>query len=222
MSRLEQKRSARHIRVAKTKHDRFVSAYLKNVYPNQYAEAELQYEKLNRKYPTKRDLTKTTEYLKLSTGYDTFVEYYRAQSAERAQKPEKKNTTQEMCISLEIPLMDKHDINVTTLCQKADESLLIPEDVYTDLVTELTKDPELYNIFHNFQDCLEEEQQVIPGPVPQEEQQVIPGPVPQEEQQVIPGPVPQEEQVKELDEIVHELFQGGQTPLENELSCLGY
>ena len=145
MDRTAQKRKARQARSANVRHDRLVAAYLKKKYPEEYAEAERYYDQLNDKYPHKRDLIKTAEFLQFSTGYSTFIEYYRMRS--NHQKPKEKAHTVEDNMSLQIPLMDSEDVCTTKLLEKADQALAIPDDVYDNIVSELRKDPQLHTIF---------------------------------------------------------------------------
>ena len=233
MNRTEQKRTARHILAIKTRHDRLVTAYIRNKYPIEYEEAELYYQNLNLKYPNKRDLTKTTDFLHFTTGYGSFIDYYRA----RAEDEKTKNITQETHtvednMSLRIQLMDNDDVSTAKLCEKADESLAIPEDVYNSLISKLAKDPQLYSIFNgmsvdNSQQPLEQQQFDETtrelGLSPEHQQQVdeiihqlelsqdqqteviIPGPVSHQQQQMetnIAGPVSHQQQ---FDEIIQEL-----------------
>ena len=145
MDRTAQKRAARHVRAVSSRHDRLVTAYLKKKYPEAYDEADRYYNTLNLKYPDKRDLTKTAEFLQFSTGHSTFIEYYRTRV--KNQKAKKKAHTVEDNMTLQIPLMDSEDVCTTKLFEKADQALAIPDDVYDDIVSELRKDPQLYSIF---------------------------------------------------------------------------
>ena len=191
MDRTAQKRVARHIRSVSARHDRLVTAYLKKKYPEAYDEADRYYNTLNLRYPDKRDLTKTAEFLQFSTGHSTFLEYYRTRV--KNQKPKKKKAhTVEDNMTLQIPLMDSEDVTTTKLFEKADETLTIPDDVYDDIVSELRKDPQLYSIFDETtqQPNLSHEQQFA-------------------------------EAMEELEEILPELFDQTafeQSPLEEELS----
>ena len=197
MDRTTQKRKARQVRSANARHDRLVAAYLKKKYPEEYAEAERYYNQLNDKFPYKRDLIKTADFLQFSTGYSTFIEYYRMRSKPKEKpKPKEKAHTVEDNMSLQIPLMDSEDVCTTKLVEKADQALAIPDDVYDNIVSELRKDPQLYTIFDETtqQHNLSHEQQF-------------------------------EEVIEELDELLPQLFDQTafeKTPLEEELSNLTY
>ena len=234
MNRKEQKRTARHILAIRTKHDRLVTAYIRNKYPKVYEEVEQYYQTLNLKYPNKRDLTKTTDFLHFTTGYGSFIDYYRARAEDEKKKKDitQETHTVEDNMSLRIQLMDNDDVNMIKLCEKPDESLPIPEDVYNSLISELAKDPQLYSIFNgmsvdNSQQPLEQQQFDETtrefGLSPEDQQQVdeivrqlelsqdqqteviIPGPVSHQQQQMetnIAGPVSHQQQ---FDEIIQEL-----------------
>ena len=209
MDRTTQKRKARHARSANARHDRLVTAYLKKKYPEAYDEAERYYNTLNLRYPTKRDLTKTADFLQFSTGYSTFIEYYRMRSKDQKQK--KKAHTVEDNMTLQIPLMDSEDVCTTKLFEKADQALAIPDDVYDDIVSELRKDPQLYTIF----DETAHQAEVSQGHQVDETTQQ---PNLSHEHQFA-------EVIEELDEILPQLFDQTvfeKTPLEEELSNLTY
>ena len=203
MNRTAQKRAARHIRSVSARHDRLVTAYLKKKHPKVYEEADQYYETLNLKYPSKRDLTKTAEFLQFSTGHSTFIEYYRT----RVKNQKTKNAhTVEDNMALQIPLMDSEDVGTTKLFEKADEALAIPDDVYNNIVSELVKDPQLYSIFEK----TAHQAEVSQGHQVDETTQQ---PKVSHQQQF-------EEAIEELEDLLPQLFD--QTPLEEELSRLTY
>ena len=195
MDRVVQKRVARHARSVQSRHDRLVSAYLKKKYPKEYKEASQYYDQLNEKYPDKRDLTKTDEFLFLSTGYTSFYQKYRAQQECQKKKTGDDNQINDT-MALKIPLMEKSDVEIAVISQKIDDSLLIPEDIYNNLLASITKDPEMNAILNDIATYPEQQ-------VPEQQQQ-------QHQQQQI------DELLDELDDILPEITE--QTPLEKELS----
>ena len=227
MDRAEQKKTARKTLSVRAKHDRFITSYLQVKYPKEYEEAQQYYQQLNVQYPKKRDLTKTTEFLYLATGHRTFVQYYRQRiHAKKTKKISEKTDIVDNMV-LQIPLMnsndmdtvvleekaDESDMNTVVLEEKADESLVIPDDIYDNLIRELRNDPELYTIFNDMN--VDTSQQPLDLSQEQQIEINIPGHVSQEQQQT-------DEIISDLEASWPELFEDGQTPLENELEALDY
>ena len=158
-------------------------------------------------------MTKTTEFLYLATGYRSFTQYYRERIQVKKTKKIKEKTDISDKMVLEIPLMNNNDMNTVVLEEKADESLVISDDIYDNLIRELRNDPELYTIFNDFNVDISQQPQDL-----SQEQQIeinIPGPVSQEQQQI-------DEIISDLEGSWPELFEDGQTPLEKELMTLDY
>ena len=152
MDRLAQKRTSRHIRAIKIKHDRVIAQYVKRKHPEAYKDAERIYQMLDKKYPTKRDLTKTTEFLSHTTEYTTFDELYRDTYQKRKTKQMEKTIPGTQEIRLEIPLMSANDIG-TSRQENGDQQLsLLTQDTYSALLDELRKDPEIMKAFENIMD----------------------------------------------------------------------
>ena len=184
MDRTTQKRVARHARSINARHDRFISAYIKKKKPEEYAKVKQLYDELNKKYPTKRDLTKTDEFLYETTGYTSFYQMYRAKYESQKLEGNKQKIND---ISLKIPLMEKGDVDIAIMGEKVDESLRIPEDIYNNLLTEITNDPVMNSIFNSINIEQQQEQQQ------QEQQQQE-----QQQQEIV-------ELLQELDDILPEL-----------------
>ena len=142
MRRVEQKRLARHTRSVNNRHDRFVAAYTRAKHPQVFAEAKQYCEELNKKYSTKRDLTKTDEFLAQTTKYTSYYQMYRERHETKMKKRKPEDT-----MALQIPLMDQNQVDIVIMGEKADPSLMIPEDVYNSVVKELSEDPATNMIF---------------------------------------------------------------------------
>ena len=129
---------------------------MKAKHPDLYQEAEQLYEQLNEKYPEKRDLTKTSEFLIYTTQYSTFTDLYRDRYKKKKATPKEKVTPETQASTemvLEIPLMSSDDVNKTTYRQEDDDQpFCIPEDTYNMLVDELRRDPDLHNVFKDMTD----------------------------------------------------------------------
>ena len=152
MDRVKQKREARHVRSKQARHDRFISAYIRRKSKEVYEQAERFYHQLDKKYPNKRDLTITDEFVQETTNY--------ASAAQAKVKPKKKSDSQGVrSITLEIPLMDKNDVEIVVMDQKADESLTIPDHIYQHLLTEISKDPTMSAIFNSIEQSEEQSEE---------------------------------------------------------------
>ena len=157
MDRVIQKKAARHVRSKAARHDRFIATYIMKKNKEAYAEAKQLYDDLDKKYPEKRDLTKTDEFLHKTTGYTSFYQMSRAKYKVQKQKP---NNQKIKGMSLEIPLMDKGDVDIVVMAEKVDESLCIPDHIYNNLLAEISKDPVMSSIFGTInQEQLQEQQQ---------------------------------------------------------------
>ena len=157
MDRVEQKRNARHVRSKQARHDRFITAYVMKKNKEVYAEVKELYDELDKRYPTKRDLTKTDEFKHEITGYTSLYKWNIAKLQTRKQES---NNQKDM--SLEIQLMNKDDVDMTVMCEKASEEISIPDNIYNDLVTEISNDPTMSTIFNdlnNEQNEQDEQQQ---------------------------------------------------------------
>ena len=106
MEAKERKNMTRRKLTATSKHDKFISTYLKVKHPEIYREADLFYTELDERYPEKRDLRKTIEFLHNTEGIDNFKEYYyRNKVSKRAQQnPNNDNMV------LRIPLLDNNTL----------------------------------------------------------------------------------------------------------------
>ena len=201
MNRVEQKRKARHVLSKAARHDRFISLYVMKKNKDVYAEAKKFYDDLDKKYPFKRDLTKTGEFVHEITGYTSV--YLSGQAIHHAKKQETKD------MSLEIPLMDKGDVDIAVIAQKVDESLAIPDHIYNNLLAEISKDPAMSSIFNN----INQEQPISKDPA----MSSIFNNINQEQPQEI------DEQQQELSQILDELddiLPQESSPLEQELEQL--
>ena len=134
-TRVDQKRRARQKRSIQAKHDRLIAAYVKKRYPEVNTEAYNYYEALQKKYPNKRDLTKTQEFLFLLC-------QDKENDGKTLSNTQVTTTVINDSMKLQIPLMDKNDVDTAT-------NLNIPEDIYNSLITDLAKDPQLNTIFND-------------------------------------------------------------------------
>ena len=233
----------------RTRQDRFISGYIRARYPDIYNEVNGYYNELDSKYPEKRDLCKTVEYLYATTGFKSHGEWYHSKRKNQMAKQESKKPNEKTTIldnmELKIPLMSNtHQITKNSPRTEVEETpLVIPDSIYDDLVKELRNDPDLYDIFNDMNiDDLSQEQQLQITVLDQsydEHQLTTPENIPNnqcQEQQVtssnnnIPDHVC-EEIVQEFskDPYLYDIINNmdldeydEQTPLEKELTTLGY
>ena len=157
MERLEQKRLARKKQTIKGRKDRFVSEYVKHKHPQLYSEVSKWHEELDQKYPTKRDLCKTLEFMRMATGVDSYNAYYhrnrynkrKEKNSKKKNETARKNTITDNMV-LEIPLLNTSEsILQRASTIKDDETFLsITDQEYEDVMKELRKDPELYAMYN--------------------------------------------------------------------------
>ena len=154
---MEKKRERKRItrkELSKTnRHDRLLANYVKFKYPDVYEDAEACYQQLNAKYPDKRDLSKTLEYVQLTTGATSYTQYYNYRKLEKKTQEKSKtasktttttgkhvNTDNTDSMVLQIPLLSPETV-------ASNVSLDIPE--YNEVMTEIMQDPNLRAIFNN-------------------------------------------------------------------------
>ena len=162
MERTERKKVTRRNLSKKIRHDRFISGYVEVKYPQAYREADNHYNQLNTKYPNKRDLCKTIEYIQLTTGIKTYSEYYhhnrpgykrKNQEVEETNKKQVQDSIVDNMV-LEIPLMNTSEkipsINTSESMAniQLEEANELSLDIlqYEEIIQELRNDPDLYNI----------------------------------------------------------------------------
>ena len=146
----ERKRQTRKVLCEAKRKDRLISGYVKCKYPEVYAEALECYESLNAVYPTKRDLSKTVEYLQLTTGAVSYTKYYNDRKAQKkrqekqtettAERQEKQTETTTKEMALRIPLLPPETV-------QSQETLDIPGA--NNVTNEIMQDPELRSVFQD-------------------------------------------------------------------------
>ena len=242
MGSKERKNTTRRLLTLTSKHDRFISTYLKAKHPDVYSEADELYTELNKLYPDKRDLRKTIEFLHITSGIKNINEYYYRNRVSK--KTEKNHITDNML--LEIPLL-----NQNTLTNNQNESpMVIPQEINVHTDESPTVIPQEINV-HTDESPMVIPQEInvhtdeSPTVIPQEinvhtdeSPMVIPDKIYEdllrelrkdpdlhaifndfdlsEEDQAIPETVPELENIDDILNIDE------QTPLEWELYTLGY
>ena len=116
-------------------------------------------------------------------------------------------------MALKIPLMEKSDVEIAVISQKIDDSLLIPEDIYKNLLESITKDPAMNAILNDITTYPEQQD---PEKQQQEQQRQDIGELMQELDDILPEITEQSPLEKELDDILPKITE--QSPLEKELS----
>ena len=100
------------------------------------------YEQLDGIYGTKRDLTKTDEFMYKTTGCSVRQMYQMKYKTKK--NPGPKNQKE---IEVNIPLMNQGDVDIAVMSEKVNEGISIPDSVYNELLDEISKDPTMRNIF---------------------------------------------------------------------------
>ena len=222
MERSQRKRFTRKNLSLRNKKDRFIAAYIQTKFPQIYDEAKKCYDQIDALYPSKRDLTKTVEYIYMSTGVTSLSQYYHKKRAEKTKNLLEKEPGINDNMVLKIPLFDAKGSNKLGRSSRQQQEtndhevpLPIPDDLYRNLLQELRNDPELYSIFNDMDmsggdsiDLSEEQQLAVTIEQPNESN-------------------PDtwcEDIVDELcqDPELHTILCDEQTPLERELSRAGY
>ena len=155
MERVVQKRKARHLRSKAARHHKFISLYVMNNNKDVYDEAKKLYDELNMKYPGKRDLTKTDEFMQRTTGYTIHQMYQINQQTKKTPRSGNENgiavvnkdDVELADIALDIPLMNKDDVELAVIGEKVSNEISIPDFNYNQLVEEISNDQSMSNIF---------------------------------------------------------------------------
>ena len=148
-SRKEQKKKAQKQLSAKRKDADFIAEYIKRTDPETYTKAESFLTELRRKYPTKRDLTATHEFLVKTTSYTSYNQYYRRKKTSTTTTS---TTTVANTLELNIQLLPKDVVSENTT-----QLQTMPEETYESLVREITKDPLLRAVFDDMNSTMVED-----------------------------------------------------------------
>ena len=112
MEKNKQKNTTRRLLTSTDKHDRFISTYVQEKYPDIYTEANSFYTRLDQMYPGKRDLRKTAEFLHTTQGVKSMYQHY------YRNKCNKKKTYSPDTMQLRIQFLDQNEIPMGMLQQK--------------------------------------------------------------------------------------------------------
>ena len=164
MDRRAQKRKAHHLRSQAARQNKFIALYIMQKNKDVYDEAKNFYDQLDGKYGTKRDLTKTDEFMYNTTGYSVQQMYQVKYKTKKNSGP--KNQKE---IAVNIPLMNQGDVDIAVMSEKVNEGISIPDSVYNELLDEISKDPTMRNIFGELnQEQPAELDQIFDGILPKE------------------------------------------------------
>ena len=173
MDRRAQKRKAHHQRTIAARQNKFIALYTKHNNKRVYDEAEKFYEELDAKYRTKRDLTKTDEFMYKTTGYSVHQMYQINYKARKNQKETPVNiplmNQGQKEIEVNIPLMNQGDVDIAVMSEKVNEGIMIPDSVYKEVLDEISNDPTMRNIFQDLgQEQPGELDRILDGILPNE------------------------------------------------------
>ena len=152
-SRKAKKKQTQKKLIQKRRDAAFIAEYVRRKAPDTYDEAENLLKALQQQYPTKKDYTKTHEFLIKTTNYEDMHDYYNRKK--RSAKQNKTISTSTTVTSttvtsttfvdnivLDIPLMPESVVSENTAPLET-----IPEEIYQQIIKEITIDPVLKTIF---------------------------------------------------------------------------
>ena len=170
MDRRAQKRKAHHLRTQAVRQNKFIALYVMQKNKDVYDEAKNFYHQLDAKYGTKRDLTKTDEFMYSTTGYTVREMYQIKYKTKNQTKPRQEpNQPNQKEIAVNIPLMNQSDVDIAVMSEKVNEGISIPDSLYNDLLDEISKDPIMCNIFRELnQEQPAESDQIFDSILPKE------------------------------------------------------
>ena len=152
------------------RHARLITQYVQFKHPDLYKEAEACYQELNDKYPDKRDLSKTIEFVQLTTGAVTYTQYYNQRKQEKRAQDKKQTPPTETITTgqNDMPLLSAEmvqniipevmseivaDPDRETLSRCSSESntsgLENAPECVQDLIDEIINDPQLNEFFND-------------------------------------------------------------------------
>ena len=149
---------------------KFIVMYFQNLHKDLFEKEEDLYHEVREKNPNVKDLTKTAQFMAVAMPHIPVPRYYnnrnlrknttRQQQVEEnttQQQQVEENTTQQQQLEgpqmvLEIPLHTPSSLLQTppTVPVPSQPPLLIPDNIYRDLLFELQRDPELLQILNDF------------------------------------------------------------------------
>ena len=251
MEKLQRRRETRLVRMNEIRFSRFLADYVKAKYNHIHMEAVHVFNDISEKNPGKKDMRKTIEFLKMTTQYTSYNQYYARRkessdsgpgtvpisndnmvlnitlmSREEAEKQHEIPSSDfpEAEKQHEIPSSDfpeaekQHEIPSSDFPEAETEGeitqMVIPQDVYEGLLEELRSDPDLYRLFNDFPDSETQQVDIETQQVDIETRQVD-----------IPVDIPDNEtQQGDSNDDMWDAYSidNEQTPLERELSLLGF
>ena len=218
MSNLQRRRELRVKRTEENNHARFISRYIKAKHHDIYTEADQAYWSVREKNPARKDMTKTVDFLKMTTPYTSYpVFYYSRRKETRKNKdntpPKKTKNTYD--IVLNIPLISAQEIPT-----RNDETQ--PPDIH-EMPTrdDETQPPDIHEMPTRNDETQPPDIHEMPQPLGIPKQQLdIPGPVYEDLlQEINQDPdlyrIFNDMDIPDIDDMLD-------TPLERELNQLGF
>ena len=150
--RKTQKKTAQKALNDKSRHSRFIAEYVLRKEPEVYKEANSFYDMLKGKHPNKRDLTKTHEFLVGTTSYVDYRDFYCRKKLKH--RKESTITTTTTTTTTKTTRVDNMELNIDlltpqTVAENTVPLQVIPDDLYEQLVTEISVDPDLQHVLNN-------------------------------------------------------------------------
>ena len=148
--RRNQKRQAQKELLKKRRDATFIAEYVKRKAPETYAEAENFLETLRQQYPTRRNYTKTHEFLTKTTDYEDYADYYnRKRRSAKQNKTTSTSTTSTSTTVVDNMILDIPLIPPSVVAENTAPLEAITPEIYEQILKEITMDPALDSIFND-------------------------------------------------------------------------
>ena len=162
-----QKRQAYKDLLNKRRDATFIAEYVKRMAPDTYDEAEKFLKALQQQYPTKKDCTKTHEFLVRTTNYEDYKHYYNRKrrgvqqnktistsTTDTSTTDTSTSTTVTSTTDTSTAFMDNMVIEIPLLPQSVVSENTAPletmhEEIYQQIINEISNDPTLKTIFED-------------------------------------------------------------------------
>ena len=184
MDKLHRRRVTAAKRTSENNRNKFIVKYVEAIHGDIHEEAQQLYGEIKNKNPGRKDLTKTVEFMQKVTPFRSIpVYYYTRQKESKPARKNTKGTSSTTQMVLNIPLMEFTEMPATVMAtsttndvemspsqpgdeqeedrempqpQPGDEQedqpshLDMPYHIYEEVLQEIRQDPELFQIFNDF------------------------------------------------------------------------
>ena len=114
MDKLQKRRKVRSVYTDKNRHARFISEYVKARHNHIYMEADQIFRDIRERNPRKKDIRKTEEFLKITTQYTSYAQFYNRRKT-TPKNPENKDNMVRNIAPKNPKIMDNMQLNITLM-----------------------------------------------------------------------------------------------------------